>query len=68
MVIRPYGESWRRERRMFHSQTHQNAAPKYKNVQMRQARLFMKKLAADPSDLAVSVRGYVQQYSRTIHP
>ena len=54
-----YGEHWRKDRRMFHSQMHINITPKFQIVQTLQARLLLKQLV-DPSDkLAVTVRGYV---------
>lgn len=56
-AVRPYGELWRKERRMFHSQLHSNAAPKFQGVQTRQARLFLKQLVDQPNELAVNVRG-----------
>lgn len=53
------GETWRKERRMFHSQFQPNVVAKFRSGQMRQARIFLKQLAADPNDLPVKVRGYV---------
>ena len=52
-----YGSTWRKYRRMFHSQMHSNAVPKYQSVQLRQARIFLKNLLADSSDVSASVRG-----------
>lgn len=54
-----YGERWRKERRMFHSQMHMNAAPKFQSVQILQARRFLKKLVDCSDELAVTVREYV---------
>lgn len=55
----PYGETWRKTRRVFHSQMHTNAAPKFQTVQKRQARAFLKQLLENQTELAVSVRGSV---------
>ena len=52
-----YGSTWRKYRRMFHSQMHSNAVHKYRSVQMRQARLFLQQLVTDSSDISASVRG-----------
>jgi len=60
----PYGEHWRKDRRLFHSQLHSNAAPKFKSVQTRQARKFLKQLADHPKDLNVAVRGYALELSK----
>ena len=56
-VLTPYGERWRKDRRIFHSQTQLNATPKFQSVQTLQARLFLKKLIDRSDDLAVTVRG-----------
>ena len=58
-TIMSYGERWRKERRMFHSQMHMNTTPKFQSVQTLQARLFLKKLVDRSDELAVAVRGYV---------
>ena len=58
-VLRPYGERWRKERRIFHSQMNMNSAPKFQSVQVHQARLFLKQLVDHLNELALSVRGYV---------
>lgn len=55
--VMPYGEMWRKQRRMFHSQMHLNAVPKYQGAQLRQARRFLRQLLNESSDLSVSVRG-----------
>lgn len=59
--VQTYGDPWRSRRRIFHSELHVTAVPKYQGVQFRQARLFLKQLAADTSDLSASVRGYVMR-------
>ena len=62
-AIMTYGDTWRKTRRIFHSQMHSNAAPRFQSVQKRQARAFLKQLLEDPTELAVSVRGYVTTLS-----
>lgn len=57
MAVRPYGEHWRAERRLFHSQAHQNAAPKFRGVQLRQARMLLKQLVEDPGAVMQRVHG-----------
>lgn len=59
-VLVPYGERWRKDRRLFHSQMHLNAAPRFKSVQAHQARKFLKQLVDHSDDLEVSVKGYVR--------
>jgi len=56
-VVFRYGGTWRKYRRMFHSQMHSNAVLKFQSVQIRQARLFLQQLVADSSDISASVRG-----------
>lgn len=59
-VLMPYGDRWRKDRRTFHSQMHLNAAHKFQSVQTLQARLFLKRLMDRSEELAVTVRGYVE--------
>jgi len=58
-ALQTYGEPWRTRRRMFHSGMQLSIVPKYEGLQLRQARVFLKQLAADSDDLATIVRGYV---------
>lgn len=63
LAFMSYGETWRKTRRLFHSQMHTNASPKFQSIQTRQARAFLKHLLEDPTELAISVRGYVKMLS-----
>lgn len=58
-VLHPYGEKWRHDRRLFHSVTHMNVAPKYEKLQTRCARAFLKQLHTNSNDLRDSIRKYV---------
>ncbi|GLB44301.1 putative cytochrome p450 [Lyophyllum shimeji] len=46
----PYGDPFQRHRRMFHQYFNKETSTTYQPVQLRQARLLVQNLAADPSD------------------
>lgn len=50
MTVLPYGERWRRSRKLLHTHVHSGAAPQYQPVQLRGARQFVRELlAAEPT-------------------
>lgn len=55
-VVMGYGEMWRRQRQVFHSQMQPSEVTKYRSVQLRQARMFLRQLREDSSALSASVR------------
>jgi cytochrome P450 len=71
LPVTPYGEYWRRSRKLMHSQTHAKAAESYRPHQMRGARRLVKDLlAAEPnrptdklSDAAKAVLPHMVRYN-----
>lgn len=56
-AFQPYGDLWRKSRRIFHSKMHAGAVSQYQGIHIRQARRFLKQLLTEPEDLAANVRG-----------
>lgn len=54
--VQPYGDPWRKGRRLFQSGVHQSVVPKYQGLQTRSARLLLKQLRKNSNDLHASVR------------
>jgi cytochrome P450 len=50
LVMLPYGEAWRRERKLFHSHVHQAAAHRYHPVQIDSARRFARDILTVKTD------------------
>lgn len=51
----PYGEEWRKRRRAFHSQFHQNVVGEHQAMQLRRTRVFLGEVLKNPDDaLALS--------------
>jgi len=58
-----YGDKWRHNRRLFHSGVNQGVVSKYESVQIRNVRLFLKRLQDNPDDFYPSVRKCVSASS-----
>lgn len=56
MVLKPYDQSWREDRRMFSSQMNSNASAQFAGVQTRQARLLLKRL----TNFSVNISDYIR--------
>ncbi|KAF9447113.1 cytochrome P450 [Macrolepiota fuliginosa MF-IS2] len=56
MAFLPYGNWWRRHRRLFHDHFHPNIVDKYKDVQIDTARAFLRRLLKTPDDFMHHVR------------
>jgi len=52
----PYGQWWRRHRRVFHEHFHPNAIRKYQPVQAREAHAFIKRLLESPKKFKQHIR------------
>ncbi|PFH46821.1 hypothetical protein AMATHDRAFT_153743 [Amanita thiersii Skay4041] len=52
----PYGSMWRRQRKAMHEHFHINAVDKYKPVQMRETRAFIRRLQQTPELLRRHIR------------
>ncbi|KAF9450386.1 cytochrome P450 [Macrolepiota fuliginosa MF-IS2] len=52
----PYGDWWRRQRRVFHEYFHPNIVHKYQNIQLNTARAFLRRLLKSPDDFVLHIR------------
>ncbi|KAF8880642.1 cytochrome P450 [Infundibulicybe gibba] len=52
----PYGPAWRARRRLFHENFHVGAVGKYKPIQARESRKFLRRLLETPDDFMHHVR------------
>jgi cytochrome P450 len=50
LVMLPYGEAWRRARKLFHAHVHQAAAHRYHPVQIDSARRFARDILSVKTD------------------
>ena len=62
----PYGQWWRRTRKMFHHHFHQGVVPKYHHVQLREARKLLSRLLASPEEFEDHIRLCVEQTLPTL--
>lgn len=51
MLVLPYSDHWRRNRKLLHTQVHAGAAPKYEAIQLRGARQLVLDLLAAEANL-----------------
>jgi cytochrome P450 len=58
LALARYGDRWRLQRRLLHEHINSGAAPKYKGVQLRSTRKFLKTLLKD-NDVSALVRRFV---------
>jgi len=56
MSTMPYGERWRRTRRTFHQYFHSGVVSNYQDVQLTEARAFLRRLKATPDDFFSLIR------------
>lgn len=52
----PYGEDWRRHRRLFHKYFNQISAKGYYDIQSKEAHALLRSLIDKPDDFALHVR------------
>ncbi len=56
IALEPYGVRWRTWRKAFHENLHPAAAHKYRPLELKAARLFLKNLLETPQDFYEHVR------------
>ncbi|KAI0369339.1 CyP450 monooxygenase [Pilatotrama ljubarskyi] len=56
LAFKRYGDDWRRVRRLFWKHFQPNAVSKFRPVQQREARRFLRRLLEDQSDLDASIK------------
>ncbi|KAG9220037.1 hypothetical protein CCMSSC00406_0007897 [Pleurotus cornucopiae] len=52
----PYGPWWKRHRKLFVQYFHPNVVPKYRPVQLREARIFTRRLLGSPENFSHHIR------------
>jgi hypothetical protein len=52
MLVLPYGDHWRRNRKLLHTQVHAGVAPQYEVIQLRGARQLVRDLLAAEANLS----------------
>ena len=52
----PYGDTWRRHRRLFHNHFNPSASLIYRDVQMKEAHSLLRSLVDNPEDFARHIR------------
>jgi cytochrome P450 len=71
MVLQPYGNDWRRSRKLLHPHVHTNAVPQYQPVQLASARMFVRKLLSTeptPDALPALVRAdFAETIVKTVY-
>lgn len=58
-VMKPYGEEWRKQRRMMGQDFSPNTIPRYYHLQETEAQKLIRSIIEDPSSLGRQVRWYV---------
>ncbi|KAF9447117.1 hypothetical protein P691DRAFT_141776 [Macrolepiota fuliginosa MF-IS2] len=56
LTFLPYGDWWRRQRRIFHDHFHPNIVHKYQTIQINTARAFLRHLLKSPDDFVQHIR------------
>lgn len=54
----PYGDDWRRHRRLIHKYFNQTSSKSYYDIQMKEAHSLLRSLLDNPADYALHVRKY----------
>lgn len=54
---RAYGDAWRRDRRVLHSEMREGAVEKYQGILARHTHTFLKELVEDPDNFVSISRG-----------
>ena len=54
--LMPYGQMWRRHRRLFHEYFHRNAVTKYQPIQRQEVQTFLCRLLVTPDDFLHHIR------------
>jgi cytochrome P450 len=66
LSMMPYGETWRRGRKLLHSQVHPGVSPKYHPVQLRAARRFARDILNAKQDKEVLPHMVRTNFGQTI--
>ena len=56
MAMMPYGQWWRRHRKIIHEHFHRNVVTKYQSIQRQEAQAFLRRLLVTPDDLFHHIR------------
>lgn len=62
MAMIPYGHWWRRHRRAFHQHFNMTMIHKYQDIQVREARAFLRRLLRSPDDFMHHAQQYVYDW------
>lgn len=57
-IMRPYGEPWKKARRLLHQHLNPNVTPKYASLQTRHARILLQRLLEDPTNFLEHLKVY----------
>ena len=56
LSLMPYGQWWRRHRKLFHEHFHSNVVTKYQSIQRQEAEALLRRLLVTPDDLFHHIR------------
>ena len=56
MSLMPYGQWWRKHRRLFHEYFHRSAVTKYQPIQRQEAQAFLRRLLVTPDNFFHHIR------------
>lgn len=60
-VLQPYGENWRKQRRLVAQDFGQTMAPRYHSLQEKEARILVRNILKDPGNLVSQIKLYVTE-------
>jgi cytochrome P450 len=66
ILFQPYGDDWRRSRKMLHSRLHSNAVTQYQPIQIAAARTFVRELLRTEPSPDVLVAMIAADFAETI--
>jgi len=58
-VLQPYGENWRKQRRLVAQDFGQTMAPRYHSLQEKEARILVRNILKNPGNLVSQIKLYV---------
>ena len=56
IAFMPYGQWWRRHRKLFHEYFHHNAVTKYQPIQRQEVQAFLRRLLVTPDNFFHHIR------------